>query len=93
MRILRWMCGDARKHRLKNKAIHRKMEVAPIKNKLKELKMVQTFKKQAKGYTSKSDLIHVEGQNDTGRVKITWNEVVKDRGRNQQCFIFQKVWP
>jgi len=36
MRILRWMCGNTKRDKVRNEKIHSKIGVAPIKEKIRE---------------------------------------------------------
>ncbi|PKA52703.1 ataxia telangiectasia mutated family protein [Apostasia shenzhenica] len=39
MRMLRWMCGYTRKDRMRNEHIRKKVGVAPIEDKLREIRL------------------------------------------------------
>lgn len=39
MRILRWMCGHARRYKIRNEVIRDKMRVVPVEDKMQEVKL------------------------------------------------------
>ena len=81
MRMLRWMCGKARRDKIRNKRIHKMIEVAPIEEKMRENRL-RLFghiqRRPINAPVRKSDAIHIKGNaRGRGRPKLTWPEIIK----------------
>jgi hypothetical protein len=81
MRMLRWMCGHTRKYQIRNEVIRERVGVAPIEEKLVQLKLswfghVQRRPPEAlvnRGIPRGLD----NAKRGRGRPKLTWKEAVK----------------
>ncbi|KAG2588625.1 hypothetical protein PVAP13_5NG358781 [Panicum virgatum] len=81
MRMLRWFCGHTRRDRVRNKTIRERVGVAPIEEKLTQLRLrwfghVQRRPPEApvhSGVLKRVDKV----KRGRGRPKLTWDESVK----------------
>ena len=75
MRMLRWMCGKTRRHKVRNERIRKMIEVAPIEEKMRENRLRwfgHIQRRPTNAPVRKSDAIHIEGNTrGRGRSKCT----------------------
>jgi len=82
MRMLRWLCGNTRKYRVRNEYIREKVGVTPIENKLRENRLRwfgHIQRRRVDAPVRKSDMITISGKRrGRGRPKLSWIDVIKD---------------
>ncbi|KAJ7957392.1 Retrovirus-related Pol polyprotein LINE-1 [Quillaja saponaria] len=81
MRMLRWMTEHTRNDIIRNEKIRKKVEVAPIEEKMKENRLRWFGHIQCRpidAIVKKDDLVQVSGVRcGKGRLKLTWGTVIE----------------
>ena len=81
MRMLRWMCGNTKMNKIKNKNFREKLGLVPLsakmcKNRLRWFENVQ--RKTVDSPVRRIESTIVEGKRSRGRPKKTWIEQIKN---------------
>ncbi|KAK9689951.1 hypothetical protein RND81_09G093700 [Saponaria officinalis] len=81
MRMLRWMCGHTRKDRLRNEIIRKKVEVAPIEDKMMENRLRWFGHVRRRPMNAPVRRLETWGTEKVvrgrGRPKLTWLRVIE----------------
>ena len=80
--MLRWICGKSLKDRISNKHIREIVGVAPIEDKMREIRLRwfgHIQRKPLDAPVRKSDLLIIhDNARGRGRPKLTWIEIIKN---------------
>jgi len=81
MRMIRWKCGFTRLDKIRNEVIRKKVEVAPIEEKLPEIRLRWFRHVKRKGVSApvrRCKAINlIQCRRGIGRPKMSWNEVIR----------------
>ena len=82
MRMLRWICGDTRRDRVRNDDIRDRLGVAPIEEKLvqHQLRWFGHVQRRPPEAPVRSGILSQDSnvKRDRGRPKLTWVEAIKE---------------
>ena len=80
MRMLRWICGNTIKDKIRNEVIRQRLNVAPIDEKMKERRL-QWFghvtRRPSTAPVRRAETFAREGRRRRGRPKKSWRETIR----------------